>query len=176
MNERFRWDYLASPPARFAPIVREMARRVVAPLSPERGSERVFLARKPSAHRRMVNDRVIEAVAQARGFRIVYPEDLDFLEQAHLLYDAQFVAGPEGSAFFLGFFSQPGTRICILDHPHTAGLPLLTGPLGAIGVETVVFTGPYSRIHDEWPHMSDYEIDEVAFCRFLDRWLRDNTP
>jgi hypothetical protein len=176
MNERFKWDYLASPPARFAPIIRGMAQRMCSALPPKGGAERVFLARKPSAHRRMINDRVIEAVAQAHGFHVVYPEDLDFLEQVHLLRNARFVTGPEGSAFFLGFFSSPGTRMCILDHPHTAGLPLLTGPLAEIGVEPVVFTGPYASMHDEWPHMSDYEIDEKAFSRFLNGWLRDNTP
>lgn len=176
MNEHFKWDYLASPPARFVPIIREMIRRVEPALSAERGCERVFLARKPSVHRKLVNYRVIEAVAQARGFHVVHPEDLDFAEQVRLLRDARFVAGPEGSAFFLAFFARPGTHLCVLDHPHTAGLPLLTGLLSEIGVQPVVFTGPFARIHEEWPHLSDYEIDEVAFCQFLDRWLRGDAP
>lgn len=173
MNERFKWDYLGSPPARFVPVIREMVRRVQPALSAkDAGSERIFLARRRTAHRKLVNYPVIEAVVQARGFRIIYPEALDFVEQVRLLRDARFVAGPEGSAFFLAFFSKPGTRLCILDHSHTAGLPLLTGLLEAIGVDCTIFTGPYTWVHPEWPHMSDYQIDEVAFCRFLDEWLR----
>jgi len=171
MNGKFRWDYLASPPARLAGLMRQMAARVPVLADPAGAPERVYLARRDSHHRRLTNRLVIEAIALARGFRIIYPETLDILAQAHLLRGARYVLGPEGSAFFLGFFAQPGSKMCILDHPHTAGLPLLTGPLAAMGVQSTVFTGPFAAVQAEWRHCSDYSLDEVAFAQFLDRWL-----
>jgi hypothetical protein len=171
MNDRFKWDYLASPPTRFAVIIREMVRRLEPSLPSDPGHNRVYLARRPSRHRKLDNYLIVEAVAQARGFHIVYPEDLDFRDQVALVRGARFIVGPEGSAFFLTFFARPGTKVCLLDHPNTAALPLLAGPLNEIGVETTVFTGPYVSYHPEWPHQSDYTIDETALADFLSVWL-----
>jgi hypothetical protein len=176
MNERFKWDYLGSPPSRFAEIVRELARRAAPKLPAETGPERVFLARNINNHRKLINHQVIEAVVEARGFRIIRPETLSFVEQARLLRDARFIAGPEGSAFFQAIFAKPGTQVCILDHPHTAGLPLLTELLSEVGIESAVFTGRFVQFNAEWPHLSDYDIDEIAFAQFLDDWLQGEAP
>jgi hypothetical protein len=63
--------------------------------------------------------------------------------------------------------------VCILEHPYTAALPLLTAVLDEIGVDSIVLTGPYTRIDEEYWHMSDYEIEEDTFAKFLDGWLND---
>ena len=172
MNARFRWDYLGSPPSRMASIMREMARRVSASI-PTEGPlySRIYLARRGNKHRKLTNHPVIEAIASARGFFVMYPEDLDIVEQARIVRNARFILGPEGSAFFLTFFSSPGTKVCILDHPYIGGLPLLTAPLSEIGVQTTIFTGAVVQVNKEWRHCSDYQIDEKAFARFLDDWL-----
>jgi hypothetical protein len=171
MNDRFKWDYLASPPARFGVIIRDMIRRLEPSLPSGPGHNRLYLARRPSRHRKLDNYLIVEAVAQARGFHIVYPEDLDFRDQIALVRGARFIIGPERSSFFLAFFARPGTKICLLDHPHTAALPLLAGPLNEVGVETTVFTGPYTSFNPEWPHQSDYTIDETALADFISLWL-----
>ena len=171
MGPQFKWDYETSPPERFAPIIREMALRTLSRIPLADGAERVYLARKPTTHRKLVNHAIIEAVASARGFRIVYPEQMTFSQQAATLRAARLVIAPEGSALFLAFFSQPGAKICILEHPHTAGLAIYNGLFRGIGLETVVFTGPFVRFDEDWPHMSDYQIDETAFARFLNAWI-----
>src|SRR5271170_6724307 len=115
ITPRFRWDFLGSPPARLAAVMREMAARL--PARGGAGGRRIFLARPASNHRRLVNKLVIEGVARGRGFEIVYPETLDIFAQAEMMRQAAYVVGPEGSAFFLAFFAAPGTRVCLLDHP-----------------------------------------------------------
>jgi hypothetical protein len=114
INERFRWEYIAGPPQRFAAIAREMAGRVAAAVATPTGSERIFLARKPHLLRKLVNTLEIEAAAAARGFAIVYPEDLGFAEQIRLLRHARFIAGPDGSALLLALFSQPGAAVRVI--------------------------------------------------------------
>jgi len=171
MNERFRWDYLASPPRRFARIIREMNRRVDRHMSTiDHGSDRVFLARRPSLHRKLVNHEDVEAAAEAQGFRILYPEDFEFREQVRVLRNARFVVGPEGSAMFLAFFARPGTQVCILNHPYTIGLAVLTGLLEETGVGVTVFTGPSVNVNEQYPHFADYLIDLRSFSTFLREW------
>ena len=171
LNERAKWDYLGSPPSRFSPIVREMVRRTEPAMLPAAAntSERVFLARQKQNTRKMVNREVIEAAAEVRGFRVVCAEDLTFAEQASLLRHARFIVGPEGSAMALLFFAKPGTRVLILQHPYTAGSPILASLLREVGIINVtLMTGPYVRIDEGFVHFSDYEIDSLSFSRFLD--------
>jgi capsular polysaccharide biosynthesis protein len=171
-NARFKWDYMASSPARFVPVIDEMTRRADLALGTTSGPERVFLARKDFRHRKLVNRAAIEAMAKWRGFAIAYPEDLDFIEQVRLLRTARFVIAPEGSALFLTFFAQAGLRLCILNHPVTEGLAIYNGLLAGREVDITVVTGPEMKKHHELPHYSDYRIDEPGFRRFLDGWLR----
>ena len=37
--------------------------------------------------------------------------------------------------------------------------------------QLTVLTGPSAHIDEEFPEQSDFEIEEVAFCDELDRWL-----
>jgi hypothetical protein len=171
MNSRFCWDFLASPPVRLTRLIREMNRRIDLKLaSPSQVTQRVFLARKPSQHRKMVNRDVIEAIATTHDFIIVHPEDLAFDDQIHLVRSAQMLVGPEGSAMFLAFFARPGTRVCILNHPYTIGLAVLTGQLEGIGLDALVFTGPFETENEQLPHFADYRIDPEAFEAFVEQW------
>jgi hypothetical protein len=172
-DERFKWDYLVASPERFKAILVEMVRRAECAAGPTNGSERIFLARRPSRHRRLINAEAIEAAAKARGFAVLYPEDFTFVEQFRLIRGARFLVAPAGSAVFLTFFAKPGTKLCILNNTYTADLPLETALYSAVGVESTVVTGPIVMKHPIWSELADYEIDTERFCRFLDRWLAD---
>lgn len=47
------------------------------------------------------------------------------------------------------------------------------GLFGEIGLDTTVLTGRCVRRDEAFPPASDFEVDEAAFCRFLDRWLTE---
>ena len=172
-NKRSRLDDNALPPARYAAVAREMARRAEPELSEPTGIDRVFLARKAGRGHAMVNAAAIQAAAEERGFRVIYPEDLDFREQARLLRHARYVAGPAGSAMWLGFFAQPGTKLCLLTVEWDAVFTQqqFTGVFEALGLEVTVITGPWVEPRAEDAHLADFTIDEAEFARFLDQWL-----
>src|SRR6266705_3456739 len=44
--------------------------------------------------------------------------------------------------------------------------------LSAIGIRVTVLTGPFVRIQDEAPYLSNYKIDEIGFSSFLNGWLQ----
>lgn len=166
MNERFHWDLLAAEPARFARVVYEMNRRLGATGDPL-ARRRFYLARRANRHRKLVNHAQVEALAIRKGFEVVYPEDMDFAAQVRMARDAEWIIGPEGSAMFLAFFARAGTRLCILNHPYTLGLPVLTGLLEAIGIDVTILTGPAASANAELPHFIDYRIDPDEFETFL---------
>jgi hypothetical protein len=170
-TERFKWDYLACSPERFLPVEDEMCRRADPVLGPSRGPSRVFLARKEFRHRKLAKRAIVEALAKARGFAIVYPEELDFIEQARLLRDARFVVAPEGSALFLCCFLSRGAKVCILNHRNTEGLVLYNGGCDAKDIELTIITGPRVGPQRGSPQDVDYMIDADVFGRFLADWL-----
>ncbi len=108
-NDRLKWDYYAAPPVRFAPIIREMAQRIDRKFGGDErkfDSDRIFLARQAWRRRKLLNHAAIEAIASARRFRIVYPDELDFETQVRLLRSTRYVVGPNGSALYLTFFCR----------------------------------------------------------------------
>jgi hypothetical protein len=171
VNERFKWDYLVSPPDRCFSVLKEMTRRADLYLGPARGPVRVFLARRDFRHRRLINAQEIQAIAESRGFVIVYPEDLEFSAQAQLLRTAQFVIGPEGSAFFLTYFQERGNRMCVLSHPFTEALVGYNA--GCMPGEVTIVTGSLVAEHHENTLDADYVINAKIFSVFLDEWLNE---
>ena len=162
------WDCLVAPPGRYAPIIDQIVRRIDRGSPGPDGTGKLFLARRDFRHRRLYNEQAIEAVAAERGFRIVDPEELDFAEQIRLVRDARFIIGADAPALFLAFFARPGTRLCILSHPDPAGLTVLTGALGEIGIDVTVLTGPSIPIGDENRDGSLYQIDEDRIAAVID--------
>lgn len=167
MDERYKFDYSTPSPSTFLPVVREMSRRASLSVASQ-GRERIFLARKPSRWRKMVNHEEIEAIAKASGFQIVYPETLDFPSQVALIQSAEWVIAPEGSALLLMYFARPGTHLCILNHPiieTTAYDGLLDQ------VDLCVLVGPIVDRDRAFVHRSSYRIDPSEFAAMLAEWL-----
>jgi hypothetical protein len=167
-NARFSWEAISAAPARLSPVVEDLRARLDArTLPPSPAGPRIYLARKPIRHRRLVNSETIEQIARSLGFVVVYPEDLSFAEQVAATRDALVIIAPEGSAIFLAMFARPGATLCILSHPLTDALADYNGLLGAHGVDVLVVTGPILRHNPSTPHDSDYRIDEQAFERVV---------
>jgi hypothetical protein len=173
-NADVKWDHPTSPPAPPLATLQEMVRRIE-PQMPKTNCERLYLAAPAVGAGRMVNGNIIEAVAQARGFSIVWPEELDFVELAALLRHARHIVGPESPALWLSFFARPGAKVCVLNHPDNAGLALLLGSLAALGIDATVLAGTSCYVEAQDPQLSEYEMDEIAFARFVHSWLRDGT-
>ena len=106
------------------------------------------------------------------AFRVVDTEGLDLARLVSLLRGARYLVAPLGPQLFLTPFARKGTKLCILHHPHSAGIPLLTGILGKAGIDATVLTGEFLRYHTHEPQLSDYRIGEQPFARFLHEWLR----
>ena len=80
---------------------------------------RLYISRLHQSHfRRMENEQEVERLLAKHGFEIVYPEQLNFAEQARLFSEASVLAGAGGSNMINSIFAPRGTRILLFTQWH----------------------------------------------------------
>jgi Glycosyltransferase 61 len=179
LNQRFKWDYLGCHSRDSVSIQNDMMRRADLVNAPTTGPTRVFLARKDFRHRKMVNRTEIEAIAASFGFAIVYPEDLEFANQARLLRRARYVIAPEGSALFLCAFMGSGAKLCILNHQQSEALTLYGGGAGpdhGKAIDLTIVTGSEAGERKGRSQDINYVIDPEIVYDLLVEWLGEQVP
>lgn len=166
----FNGDCEASHPERFKSAIKAMNAAFPLCSGVRRTGRRLFFSRRHQPRRQMLNWQEIETLCSGFGFDIVIPESLAFSEQVAAIRSADYVAGPEGSAFFLCYYARPGTKTCIFSHPELIGAPPLTAVLEGLGVDCLYFTGPFASINPVYLWWSDYTIERERFASFLTEW------
>lgn len=71
----------------------------------------LYLSRQKRPYRRIQNEDRIQEVLQRFGAETIYPEDYPFEEQVALVRSTNVLFGPQGSAFTLQIFMDPGTLV-----------------------------------------------------------------
>jgi hypothetical protein len=89
-------------------------------LFPEKisGPEKIYLSRRDSGRRQLVNEAELQAALTSRGFVMIQPDQLSVAEQAKLLGSARCAVAPHGAALTNLVFSPPGTLLVELFHPQ----------------------------------------------------------
>lgn len=90
---------------KFLPLVKKN------PMNPERLSKRVFISRKDSGWRVLLNEDDVFALFEAHGFKKYVLSDLTFLEQVELFNNAEIIVGAHGTAMCNITFCSPGTKV-----------------------------------------------------------------
>lgn|GEM_PF-4903705 len=103
----------ATPEA--GPFYRRLRDSAVSGLDPGRDTARkLLISRMGSPNRDWARDQELEEVAAAKGFEIVTPQDLPFVEQVRLFAQAETIVGRAGSGLHNIVFSRTGTRCLCL--------------------------------------------------------------
>ena len=79
--------------------------------------EKIFIRRNSSA-RKLTNCAELEKLMISRGYVIVEPESLTFLQQVQLFSNAKAIVGSTGAALANAIFSIPGTQVGLLMAKH----------------------------------------------------------
>lgn len=101
--------------AGFHDVYRRIARRMLLP--PVGAHRRIYLSRSRFRPTRPtpVNERALEArLAEALGFKVIYPEGLSVERQIAHIRNAEIVVGLDGSALHMALFARPGTMVISL--------------------------------------------------------------
>ena len=126
--------------------------------------KKIFLSRKNSTWRILLNEEEIFNSLKRLGFERVYLEDLDLSEQIRTFQSADFIVGPNGSAFLNIIFAQKNAKILILGAQNSFNLGTLQGPMEAAGYHPYFLNSGISD-NNTWKH-ADYSInnDEVLIA------------
>jgi hypothetical protein len=74
------------------------------------GPKKIYVSRR-DAKRQVLNEPDIISAMEARGFTVVCPGDLNFVQQVALFRQAEVVVGPHGAAFANMVFAPPGATL-----------------------------------------------------------------
>lgn len=85
---------------------------------PGEGPLRLYFSRRwARGNHPMCNERQVERVFAAAGFRILHPQQWSFARQVALYQRAEIIAGAEGSPLHNSLFVQPGTPVINVGTP-----------------------------------------------------------
>jgi capsular polysaccharide biosynthesis protein len=134
----------------------------------EAGPRRVYLSRKPSQHRRLVNAPEIESVLREHGFVSYDLGELSFREQLRIIRSAEDVVAARGSAMFSTMFAPPGLRIAVMTPPALmADQEWMAQSSIQLGHELSILVGKTVRENAMYAYLSDYEIDPALLREYL---------
>jgi tetratricopeptide (TPR) repeat protein len=130
---------------------------------------RLYLARKDSQHRRVVNRAEIETWLRAHDCMVVDFEDLAFVDQLRLIRGVDLILAESGSATMMTFFAKTGTRIGVLSPPDTKHYVTYAGLYRDLGCRFEILVGELAG--EDRGTFSDYRIDVGALARFVEHLL-----
>ncbi|CAN5790518.1 hypothetical protein BH23CHL8_BH23CHL8_09900 [soil metagenome] len=133
----------------------ERIRPVLEAIDTQAAPRHVYLARKPSQHRRLVNAEAIQEQLEGQGFQKVDFGELAFREQLRIIRGAEQVVAAGGSALLTTVFGPPGQRIGVMMPPFYGDIGWLTQACRALGHELSVLVGELANEHPRYRWMSD---------------------
>lgn len=132
--------------------------------------KRIFLVRKASQHRKLVNQpEVIEFLARQGFFSVDFGE-LSFGEQLSLIRSAKIVIAADGSSSIMTMFAAKGARIGILTHQYLEDYEWYAQLSRDLGQFLCVLKGEVIREDKSYRTFSDYRIDLPRLDQLLG-WL-----
>lgn len=124
--------------------------------APESPNARIFLSRRKSQWRRLVDEADIISDLKNLGFEVVYSEDYTFEEQVKLFQQAEFIVAPNGSALNNLIFSSPQVKVLLLGQKNLFNWGGWFGSFYELGYSPVYLGGEW--FGDKEHKHADYTI------------------
>jgi hypothetical protein len=87
-------------------------------VSKDKFSQKVFISRQKSSHRRITNEDELFGFLELLGFKRYFLEELSMQDQMSLFSSAKMIVSPHGAGLTNILFCQPGTKILELFQLH----------------------------------------------------------
>jgi tetratricopeptide (TPR) repeat protein len=124
------------------------------------GFEKIYVSRKESRYRRMLNEAEVEQLFEAMGFAIVRPERHSFTEQVRIFSRARLIAGCAGAGMTNMVFAPTEAKVLVLTLFNKANNYRYLSNIGALcGGQQVehVFGSPAG--HGYYAYQGDFVMD-----------------
>ena len=153
------------------PLTPQWYRRRLVPAGDAPADAKLYVSRRHAPRRRIANEHAVEGLLAARGYRTVYPEDMNIAQQAALFATASHLVAPGGAALTNMVFMPPGGAILVpvSRYAMAGAVDTYFDPLAAacghrfdwLRGKPVAFGG--ERVLD-----ADFEVDLDELARALD--------
>lgn len=111
--------------------------------APEK-KRRIFLSRRHCHYRLCENEAEVIAALQHLGFKVCYPEEMDFVSQVKMFNSAEMIVGPNGSAFTNILFAKSACAVAMLFSPHLGNWISWLNAMASLGYHPVGICGQTS--------------------------------
>jgi capsular polysaccharide biosynthesis protein len=129
--------------------------------------EKIFL-RRTSGTRKVTNAVELEKILLDRGYVIVEPEKLTFVQQTQLFNNAKEIVALTGAALSNAIFCKPGTHVAILMGKHEDMIyKYWLNMLAPLQVRVFYVLGNIVKNHDLGIH-GDFFVNETALMDLLE--------
>lgn len=130
---------------------------------------KIYISRKYSDYRQLLNSRQIEDLLVARGFEIVFPENLSFFAQVRIFSEAEFIISQSGAGMANLIFAPKTCKVLIMagDVPNTnfQGFHALAE---IVGINLEFLIGKSLILRKTYAIHSDFYIDTQLLLNYLD--------
>ncbi|QPD03468.1 MAG: hypothetical protein Nkreftii_001242 [Candidatus Nitrospira kreftii] len=134
----------------------------------DQGWPRKIFLRRNSGVRKLVNSDQLEQYMVSRGYVIIEPEKLTFLQQMQLFRNAKFIFAPTGAALSNAIFCRPGAQVAVLMARHKRMIyRYWHNMLTPIGISVGSVLGSIVENHDLGMH-GDFAVDIVDVMNLLE--------
>ena len=130
------------------------------------GPERVYFSRSRNYNRHLQNEKTVEQIFAARGFRIIHPQQQSIEEQVTLWANVRLAAGPAGTNMFGLAFQRRLQRSLLINSPNMVQFNELLLQAGHTSETTSYIGRAHTKaVHDPW------FVEPQDLEREVDRWL-----
>lgn len=104
-------------------------------------SRRLYVTRRSTSRRRLLNEVEIEPELMLRGFETIDPDGMSFDDQFAAFRDAAAIVAPNGSALLNLIFCDPAAKLLVLTQPNLYAMVGYYGPLRELGFNPLILRG-----------------------------------
>lgn len=102
---------------------------------------KLYLSRKNSAWRRLSNEEEVSAALAARGFEVIYPEDMSFPDQVRMFQSAGVVVAPNGSSLMNAIYASTDLKLIVLSQRGLFNWGTFNGCMRELGYRLTFLCG-----------------------------------
>lgn len=141
--------------------------------SNKEGFRKIYISRKTSDYRQLLNANEIENLLIALGFEIIFPEKISFFAQVRLFSQAKIIVGQGGAGMANMIFAPKTCKLLILiSDVQQTNLHLFHSIAESIGVTLEFMTGRHVSIENQYIRKysihADFFIDPKLLLQMLD--------
>jgi len=130
---------------------------------------KLYISRKNSYYRQLINSEEIEDALVVRGFEIIFPEYLSFFAQAQLFSEAEMIVGQSGGGMSSFIFAPKDCKILMMMSDVTQSNFHIFGALAqSMGLSLKYILGKDRMNNKSYINHSDFYVDVGILIKYLE--------